>query len=71
MCLAMPMKVLSIDGDTAVVSASAVEMTISTALVESVKPGDFVIVHAGFAIETLGASEAEETLAIFKRLGQS
>lgn len=66
MCLALPAKVLQIDGDTAIVSLGGVKKQISLALVDGVKPGDYVIVHTGFALSTLDPVEAERTLALFR-----
>lgn len=70
MCLAVPMKLISIEGDVGRVSTSGVAMDVSLALVEEAKPGDYVIVHAGFAIQTIEEEEALATLAILKRLEQ-
>lgn len=68
MCLAVPLKLVAVDGDLGKVMSSEVEMEISLALVEGASPGDYVIVHAGFAIQTLDEEEALETLAILKKM---
>jgi len=68
MCVAVPMRVVSIKGQEAVVSAGGAELTAALDLVENVALGDYVIVHAGYAIQVLTAEEARETLAIFARL---
>lgn len=65
MCLALPAKVMQIDGDTAVVSLGGVKKQISLALVDGVQLGDYVIVHTGFALTRLDPVEAERTLALF------
>ncbi len=65
------MKVSSKDGDTARVESKGIEMEVSVVLTPDVMPGDYVIVHAGFAISSLSAEEAEETLQIFDRLEKS
>ena len=70
MCLAVPMKLIAVNGDVGKVETSEVEMEVSLALVENAQPGDYVVVHAGFAIQTLDEEEAKETLAILKRLEQ-
>jgi len=70
MCLAVPMKLIAVDGDIGKVKTSDVEMDVSLALVEHAKPGDYVVIHAGFAIQTLDEEEAKETLAILKRMEQ-
>ncbi len=71
MCLAVPMSVLSVSGDQGRVRSAGVEMDVSLVLVEDVKPGDYVIVHAGFAIQRLSEEDARETLEIFSRLEKS
>ena len=71
MCLAIPMRVASIKGTRGVVEANGVELEVSLDLTPEASPGDYVIVHAGFAIQTLTEEEAEETLAIFERLEAS
>ncbi len=71
MCLAIPMQVISIDRQSAKVSSSGVAITVSLDLVDHAVPGDYVIVHAGFAIQVLSDEEAKETLAILKRLEMS
>ena len=70
MCLAVPMKVVRIDGDRATATLDGVELQIGTALVPDVEVGEYVIVHAGFAIQKLSESEAEETLELFRRMAE-
>lgn len=69
MCLAIPVRVVELlDGEWARVDAGGVQNTISLALVEGVSPGDYVIVHVGFAIARLDVLEAEKTLALFAEM---
>ncbi|MCM8785141.1 MAG: HypC/HybG/HupF family hydrogenase formation chaperone [Candidatus Omnitrophica bacterium] len=68
MCLAIPMKVEKIEGDFAIVSIGNVKKEVNISLLENVKKGDYVIVHAGFAIEKLDKKEAKKTLKIFKEM---
>ena len=68
MCLAVPMKVVEIEGPVARVEESGVRRQVRVDLVEGVQVGDYVIVHAGIAIERLDAHEAEETLRLFAEL---
>jgi len=72
MCLAIPAEVISIEdtGENAVVSLGDVRKTISLALVSDVQPGDFVLVHVGYALERLAPEEAQKTLDAFAELGQ-
>ena len=62
MCLAIPAKVLEIDGDVAKVDFGGIQKKVFTTLIDSVNVGEYVIVHAGYAIEVQSADEAEETL---------
>jgi hydrogenase expression/formation protein HypC len=71
MCLATPMKIEKMVGEKrAFVSQGSVSVEIDVSLLNNPKPGDHVIVHAGFAIEILSLSEAEERLALFRRLAE-
>jgi hydrogenase expression/formation protein HypC len=67
MCLAIPGKVVSIDGTIAVIDFGGVRRETNVSLVE-VKPGDYVIVHAGFAIQTLDELDALETIKLWEEL---
>lgn len=68
MCLGVPMRVVSIDGEVAVCEIDGVRREASLMMVEDVAVGDFVLIHAGFAIEKLDEEDAQETLALFRRL---
>ena len=69
MCLAMPVEVIEVlPGERARVSVDGVSREISLALVEDVAPGDFVLLHVGYAIGKLDREEAERTLAQFAEL---
>ena len=68
MCLAIPGKVIEISGDKAKVQYSeGVTNTANVSLVD-VKIGDWVLVHAGFAIRTLSEADALETLALWDEM---
>ncbi|MBW2454240.1 MAG: HypC/HybG/HupF family hydrogenase formation chaperone [Deltaproteobacteria bacterium] len=71
MCLAIPMRVMAIEGLVARVESGGVEIDAGLDLVEEVAVGDYVIVHAGYAIQRLSAEEAVETLSILQRLSES
>jgi hydrogenase expression/formation protein HypC len=60
MCLAVPMKIIKIDGTAAVVEAMGVEKTVDITLIEDPQINDKVIVHAGFAIEKLDPDTAKD-----------
>ena len=70
MCLAIPALVIErLDGDDAVIDAGGVRKRVSLALVPDAAQGDYVIVHAGYAISRLDTDEAERTLALFAQAG--
>jgi hydrogenase expression/formation protein HypC len=71
MCLALPCKVVAIDGDNATIDVSGMKKDISLALMEDVAIGDYVIVHVGYALTKLDPEEAEKTLALFAELGEN
>ena len=68
MCLAIPVQVVSIEGQDATIDAGGVQRRIGIMLTPQVKVGDYVLVHAGFSIGIVDPAEAEETLALFKEL---
>jgi hydrogenase expression/formation protein HypC len=65
MCLAVPMKVVGIKGDMAVVESAGLRREVGIMLLANVKLNDWVLIHAGFAISKLTKKQARETLAIF------
>lgn len=62
------MKILQIEGTLAHVEAAGIELDVSLDLVDSAGVGDYVIVHAGYAITRLPEEEALETLEILRRI---
>lgn len=70
MCLAVPAKILQIAGDRAIADFGGVKREIMLSLLANVKVGDYVIVHTGYAIETLDEKEALETLRLWKEILQ-
>ena len=69
MCLAIPSRIVSTDGFTAVVDVCGARREANLMLMpEEVVPGDFVLVHAGFAMQTVDRETAEESLNFFRRL---
>lgn len=72
MCLAVPMRLVETKGEEAVVELGGVKRTIHLALLsaEDLHPGDYLIVHAGFAIQKLDKKEAEETLKLFEEMAR-
>jgi len=68
MCLAIPMKVVRIDGDSALVEAGGSSRTANISLLKGVRKGDYILIHAGFAIERVNAKEASKTLRMLLKL---
>ena len=68
MCLAIPMELKEIKGDVGVVEMGGMSKEIRLTFIEEPRVGDFLVVHAGFAIEKLDEKEARETLALFEKL---
>lgn len=62
MCLGIPMKVVRKDGDEGIVETKGLRRRANFALMKGLKVGDYVILHAGFAIEKLKEEEARKTL---------
>ncbi len=68
MCLAIPAKVISVEWPSAVVAIENVEYKASLLLLEDVAVGDYVMLHAGFAIEKVDPEEAAETLRLLNEI---
>ena len=62
MCLAVPGQVLETQGNMATVDVSGVKRRVSIDLVDNVNPGDYVLVHVGFALQKIDEQEALETI---------
>ena len=66
MCLAIPSKITQIDNEMATIDVDGVQRSASLMLLEDAAVGDFVIVHAGFAIKKLDEASAMETIRLLK-----
>ena len=72
MCLAIPAQIIEIlEHEQAIVDMGGVRKPISTALLDDVAVGDYVIVHVGFALSRLDPEEAVETLRLFAELAEA
>lgn len=71
MCLAVPARITEIDGTRATVEMAGVVREASLMMLPSAQVGDYVILHAGFAIETLDEEEALRTLDLFRQMGDA
>lgn len=69
MCLALPARIIELrENELGIVDLGGVRKEISLALVEDVQAGDYVIIHAGYALSKLDVAEAEATLRLFAEL---
>ena len=68
MCLAVPARVVSIEGNVATVDMMGNTRTADLSVLDDVSVDDYILIHAGFAIQKLDKKDAEETLKIFSSL---
>lgn len=68
MCLGVTAQVVKIDGQKADVEFDGVTQTISIAMTPEVKIGEYVMLHAGFAISIIDKEQAEETTELFMEI---
>jgi hydrogenase expression/formation protein HypC len=71
MCLAIPAKIVACDGDEAVADLHGSRIRVARTLVPDAAVGDWVLIHAGFAIARLEPQEAEETFAVLRQIEQA
>ena len=69
MCLAVPVRVVALlENEWALTEVGGISSRVCTALIDEVAVGDYLIVHAGFAITRLDVEEAEKTLSLFAEI---
>lgn len=68
MCLSIPSKVVSVDGEYAEVDFQGVRKKVGITFVDDVKVGDYLLVHSGFAIEKISEKDALETLECWEEV---
>ncbi len=68
MCLAVPVKIISIEGEQAEVDIGGVGRKVSITLTPEAIVGDYVLLHTGYAINVLNEEEAQETLNLLERM---
>lgn len=68
MCLGIPVRIIEKEGKEGMGEFKGVKRNISFALLDNARVGEYVILHAGFAIQKLDPKEAEKTLEIFEEL---
>ncbi len=67
MCLAVPGRIVSINGQNAMIDFGGVQREANVSLIEP-KVGEYVVVHAGFAIQVVDEEEAKETIKLWEEL---
>ena len=70
MCLAIPARIIELDGDVAVVDAMGNRFKAKTTLLPEAKTGNLVLVHAGFAISLVDEEEAKKTWEIIEQINE-
>ncbi len=70
MCLAIPARIKAINGTEAEVEIGGITRQTSIMLTPEARVGDYVLLHAGYAINILDQAQAEETLAIFAEMSE-
>jgi hydrogenase expression/formation protein HypC len=68
MCLAIPVRIVSIDGDEAETEIAGVRRRVSIALTPEAEVGNYVLLHTGYAIGVIDEAEAEETLKLLEEI---
>ncbi|MDQ1332360.1 MAG: hydrogenase expression/formation protein HypC, partial [Bacteroidota bacterium] len=71
MCLSIPARIVAINGSMAEVSAGGAIFKAGLHMIENAKEGDYILLHAGFAIQKISEKEAEETLKLLKEMKDS
>jgi len=70
MCLAIPGKIVNIDGNSALIDFDGIKQKVIIALIQDPEVGKFVIVHAGYAIEMMDEKDALESIEQWKELAE-
>ncbi len=68
MCVAVPVEIIEIQENEAVVNYGGVKKLVNISLLEDVKVGDYVLLHAGCALYKIDEEEAMKTLALFQEI---
>ena len=68
MCLGIPMEVIKIEGEKGVAAAEGLERAVDLQFLKNVRKGDYVVIHAGFAIEKIDKEKAKETLKLYREM---
>lgn len=69
MCLSIPAEIIKIENDQASVSVGGNIYSANISLLENIKPGDFILLHAGFGIQKISDEDAKHTLRLLGEMG--
>ena len=69
MCLGIPMKIVEIKGDEGFVESGGLKRKANFSFIKNPKTGEYVLLHAGFAIEKIKEKEAQKTLRALRKVG--
>jgi hydrogenase expression/formation protein HypC len=70
MCLGIPARIIRVEGDFAEANIYGASLKVGIQLLENVKPGDYVLVHTGYALEIIDEKDALETIETLRQLEQ-
>jgi hydrogenase expression/formation protein HypC len=70
MCHAIPARIIELDGESGIVDYGGVRKKANLSLVAGARAGDYVLIHAGFAIERLDGRSAKETLRLMREMAK-
>jgi hydrogenase expression/formation protein HypC len=68
MCLSVPGKVISVENDSALVDVGGTSISVGTQLLEVVSPGDYVLIHSGFALQVISQEDADAQLELVRAM---
>ena len=71
MCLSIPARIISITGNMAEVSAGGAIFKAGIHMIENAMTGDYILLHAGFAIQKISEAEAAETIKLFEEINNA
>jgi len=71
MCYAVPAKIVEVEGEQALVDYGGLRKRVNVYLIEDAAVGDYVLVHAGFAIDRVDEKAAEDILGIFEEYSKA
>jgi hydrogenase expression/formation protein HypC len=68
MCLGIPAKIIKVEGEFAEANIDGATIRIGLQMVDNIEPGDYVLVHAGYALEKISEKDAFETIESIRNL---